>query len=272
MKPSIHRILVFSCAVLMLYSGFRLGKIWMEYHKAQSRYQELNACLRFDSPSDSQKEENENSPNRTPDTGSFLDDRFLSSEVPDIIPAVSFEALEAINPDIAAWILVPETRLSYPVVQGKDNEYYLNHLFSGEINGSGCPFFDFRTSPDFTDFHMIIYGHHMKNGTMFAALENYKDQDFYEKNPAFWLLTPEAAWKLEIFSAYVADEQDNAWKLDFSGEQEREAWLQAVTEKSLISCRIAPETEDQVVTLSTCTYDFENARLVVHGILKGEIR
>lgn len=259
LKAWIYRILTVFCAAVMVWSGYSLAKIWLEYHRAEAGYTDLESSIL-------QNAEKGSGSAAGTDSG-------LSTGTDSVSPvAVSFEALEAINPDIAAWILVPETRLSYPVVQGKDNEYYLNHLFSGEINGSGCPFFDFRTSPDFTDFHMIIYGHHMKNGTMFAALENYKDQDFYEKNPAFWLLTPEAAWKLEIFSAYVADEQDNAWKLDFSGEQEREAWLQAVTEQSLISCRIAPETEDQVVTLSTCTYDFENARLVVHGILKGEIR
>lgn len=267
----IRRALVLSCAVLMLYSGFRLGQIWLEYHKAQAGYEKLEVFLRYDRPQD-QPEENTGEDSRNMTSGSAPDDGAFSAGVSAGIPAVDFEALSAVNPDIAAWIMVPETKLSYPAVLGKDNAYYLSHLFNGDVNGSGCPFFDFRTSPDFTDFHIILYGHHMKNGTMFAALENYKDQDFYEKNPVFWLITPEGSLRLEVFSVYVADEREHAWKLDFSCTEEKETWLQEIGKKSLISCHVSPETDDQVVTLSTCTYDFENARLVVHGILKQEAR
>ena len=83
------------------------------------------------------------------------------------------------------------TKINYPIVQGEENSYYLKHLFSGEWNGSGCIFLDFRNDASFADRHSIIYGHHMKNGTMFTDLDKYKKQEFFDEHPIALLITPD---------------------------------------------------------------------------------
>ena len=185
-------------------------------------------------------------------------------------PEVDFAALAAVNPDVTAWLYGPDTGISYPVVQGTDNDYYLDHLFDGTANGAGCLFVDASCRPDFSGRNTVIYGHRMKNGTMFAALGNYQEQAYYDAHPVFLLLTPEGRYVVELFSGYVADTAESAWTLDFSDEQAYQAWLEEVVEKSAFSSEVSPGAEDRVVTLSTCSYEFENARFVLHGVLRPE--
>lgn len=130
---------------------------------------------------------------------------------------VDFEALARINPDVAAWLILEGTALSYPVVQGQDNEYYLDRLFDGSYNASGCLFLDSRCEARFASPNSIVYGHHMKDGSMFAALDGYKEQEFYEAHPSLLLLTPGGDYEAQVFSAYVAPTDAAAWRLDFEG-------------------------------------------------------
>lgn len=183
---------------------------------------------------------------------------------------VDFTALAAMNPDVTAWLYGPDTGISYPVVQGTDNDYYLDHLLDGTANSAGCLFVDTSCRPDFSGRNTVIYGHRMKNGTMFAALGNYQEQVYYDAHPVFLLVTPEGRYVVELFSGYVADTAESAWMLDFSDEQAYLAWLEEVGEKSAFSSKVSPRAEDRVVTLSTCSYEFENARFVLHGVLRPE--
>ena len=112
--------------------------------------------------------------------------------------------------------------LYYPVVQGRDNQYYLKRLFDGKWNSAGCIFLDSRNEPDFSDGHSIIYGHHMKNGTMFSGLTEYKKQEFYEGHPTILLVTPEQSIRVEIFADYVASVEDNAWEIAMGSDVEFE--------------------------------------------------
>ena len=185
-------------------------------------------------------------------------------------PKVDFESLQQINPDVVGWLYCEGTEINYPVVQGEDNSYYLNHLFDGTYNVNGCLFLDAGSLGDFSGRHSIIYGHHRKNGTMFSTLEAYKDQSYYESHPQMLLMTPTQNYTVEIFAGYVADTNDDAWKLDFTSEAEREAWIQAAMARSTFQSDISPAATDKILTLSTCSYDFNNARYVVLGVLKNE--
>ena len=140
-------------------------------------------------------------------------------------PEVDFTALAAVNPDVTAWLYGPDTGISYPVVQGTDNDYYLDHLLDGTANSAGCLFVDTSCRPDFSGRNTVIYGHRMKNGTMFAALGNYQEQVYYDAHPVFLLVTPEGRYVVELFSGYVADTAESAWMLDFSNEQAMELAL-----------------------------------------------
>lgn len=183
------------------------------------------------------------------------------------LPQVDFEALRAINPDVVGWLVIDDTNINYPVVQGNDNQYYLRHLFTDEYNASGCIFLDSRNASDFTDSHSILYGHHMGNGTMFNGLMDYKEQGFYDAHPTALLLTPAGDCEIEFFSGYVANVRADAWQVEFGSEGEFAEWLQAVKAKSLFQSEVVLSSADKVLTLSTCSYEFENARFVLHGVL-----
>lgn len=181
-------------------------------------------------------------------------------------PSVDFAALQEINPDIVGWIYIEGTDVNYPVVQGQDNKYYLNHLVDGTWNSSGSIFLDAECTDVFTDRHSIIYGHHMLNDSMFSALMDYKKQEFYDEHPVALYITPERRCKIILFSAYVAKSTESAWQTDF-GFHGFNQWLSDVSGKSLFVPKYAPNEDDLIVTLSTCSYEFDDARFVIHGFL-----
>lgn len=184
-------------------------------------------------------------------------------------PVVDFAALESINSDCVAWIRIDGTEIDYPVVQGHDNSFYLKHLFGGEWNGAGCIFLDSRVNPDLSDRHSVLYGHHMKNGTMFSDIAKYKDQTFYENHTTGMILTPTENYRIEFFAGYVAGADDEtAWKVTFATEDEYVDWLNETVGRSWFNSEVIPTAEDRVITLSTCSYEFNNARFVLIGRLK----
>lgn len=190
------------------------------------------------------------------------------TQTPNNDPTIDFDALLSINPDCVGWIHIPDTGISYPVVQGSDNSHYLKHLFNGEWNISGSIFLDCRVDASLSDRHSIIYGHHMKNGTMFSGLTKYKKQQYYEEHPIGLFITPECTYKIEFFAGYVAGVDEDAWKVGFQSDEDFEAWIEETKRKSWIESPLSPAVTDRVLTLSTCSYEFDNARFVLLGILK----
>lgn len=191
------------------------------------------------------------------------------SEQMDGIPRVDFAALGRINPEVVGWLYAPDTVISYPVVQGPDNTYYLDHLFDGTRNSAGCLFLD-SGCQGLTGKNSVIYGHHMKNGTLFASLECYQDQDYYDAHPYIYLITPERTLTIEIFSAYVTGKEGEAWQMTFSSQEEYGMWQERIRERSCFECDIIPQVTEAVVTLSTCDYTFQGARFVCHGLVREE--
>lgn len=183
-------------------------------------------------------------------------------------PEVDFGALQALNPDVSAWVIIEGTAINYPVVQGADNSFYLNHLFDGTYNRAGSIFLDFRNRNDFTDRNTVLYGHHMKNQTMFAQITLYKDQSYYDQHPTGMLLTPHGNYTIYFFAGYVTDMNSQAWKLQFESDEEFAQWLEEAAAGSTFSGDITPTAQDRVVTFSTCTYEYDDARYVLVGVLR----
>lgn len=182
-------------------------------------------------------------------------------------PYTDFDALRETNPGLVAWIRCEGTNIDYPVVQGTDNEYYLTRLPDGTTNKMGSIFLDFRCSPDFSGKNSAIYGHHMKSGDMFAALENYREQAFYDEHPVVMLYTSERDYLMEVFAGYVVNAEWETLPLDFDSTAGFELYVSGVRRRSVFESGADISASDRLITLSTCTYDFSEARFVLVGKL-----
>lgn len=173
-------------------------------------------------------------------------------------------------PDMAAWLRSPDGTLDYPVVQGEDNVFYLTHLADGSENKLGAIFLDCQANDDFSSSVSVIYGHAARGGQMFGSLNAYKEQEYYDANPVLQLYTAEAAYEIELLAAYLADGAVDTYPTGFQSEEEKKEYLQEISERSFFKSAFAPEegTDSRLVILSTCTYEFEDARLALVGQLR----
>lgn len=257
MKKAIHYLLLAFFMVLLLFSSWKLVSALLSYKEGQDSYASLEQYVSFEIVA-------------TEPLPSEQTEEPIATETEETDktpwPKVDFEQLEAINPDVVGWICIEGTNINYPVVQGEDNDYYLSHLFDRSANSSGSIFLDSYCAPDFTDSHSILYGHHMKDKTMFYSLMEYKDQAFYDTHTEGMLITPQGNYRIRFFSGYVSDTWSNAWERDFV-TNDFETWLQDIAERSCFSSPYAPVPGDNIVTLSTCSYEFETAKFVLHGYI-----
>ena len=180
---------------------------------------------------------------------------------------MDFAPLQAINPDIVAWLRIPGV-LEYPVVRGEDNSYYLNHTVQKTYNIAGSIFLDYRNERDFSDSKNIIYGHNMKDGSMFGGLKAYMDSEFFRKSPCIrifrqgkWIVCP-------IFSCHVVQENDHSPYQAGMTKTEREAYFTAMSQQSLYDTGIKKYENEDFLTLSTC--HGWGKRLVLHAIIPHE--
>lgn len=248
--PLILLALVF--LAIAVFSAWQLFGILYEYRQGERTYDELSQFAATPTP-----------PPSTPDTPEV-------TPAPDEIlwPEVDFAGLQAINDDVVGWIYLEDTHVNYPVVLGPDNDYYLNRMYNGVGNGAGSIFMDYRNNGMFTDRNNILYGHRMNNGTMFADISKYSNREFFESHPYVLIVTPEGKYKAEVFSAYIANTTYSSWDQGFDGDDIYLQWLETLKSRSYFDREISFTADDRVLTLSTCTYEFENARFVVHAILR----
>ncbi|MBY0753924.1 class B sortase [Clostridium sardiniense] len=175
--------------------------------------------------------------------------------------------LMKINEDYKMWIEVPNTNINYPVVQGKDNDFYLNHDFNRKESSSGAIFIDYKNDID-KDKNIVIYGHNMKNKSMFQNLMKFKDEEFWKNNNKIILTIDGKKYEYEIFSAYVNNVNNVEFKFDFRNDDEYLKYLQEIKEKSIFSRDTDIISNERIVTLSTCSYENDDARMIIHGRFK----
>jgi sortase B len=185
-------------------------------------------------------------------------------------PEVNFTALKSDNADAMGWIYSPNTVISYPVVHGSDNEYYLTHLFDGTTNKLGTIFVDCRNGSNLSDQNTLIYGHNMKNGSMFASLHNYSSQAYYNQHPYYYLYTENATYRVDIFSAYLTTTADACFCTDYGSEETFSLFLSGAKANSAITTSVDVSAQDRIVTLVTCHSSSDDARYVVMGKLVAE--
>lgn len=249
--------LVFTCGVA--FGIYQICDILQEYEEGTDAYEDLGEYIEL--PDASEDPEGTKAPSETQSESGETDES-------SIWPQVDFEALKSVNSDIVGWIYLEGSEINYPIAQSEDNSYYLKHLFDRSSNSSGCIFLDCRNDSGFSDRHSIIYGHHMKNGTMFSGLDAYKAQEYYDAHPTILLMTPDRNFEIEIFAGYVASVKEDAWQVGFESDADFEEWLVRAIDRSCFDSGISPVVTDRIVTLSTCSYEFDNARFVLLGILR----
>lgn len=176
--------------------------------------------------------------------------------MPDVPLTIDFAVLQDASPDIIAWIYSEGTPISYPVVRSADNQDYLRRLPDGSYSSGGSIFLDCRCAADFSEAVSIIYGHNMKNDTMFGTLPAYREQAYYDAHPCLWLFTPEQTFRLDVLAGMETGAASEIYSLDAAA-------LAEITAHSDFQSQHEPETDDRLLLLSTCSYTFENARYVL---------
>ena len=174
---------------------------------------------------------------------------------------VDFDKMIADYPDVVGYIYCANTNLKNPIQYGKGNDYYLTHDSKGNTNNNGSIFVEQVNSGSFSDNNTIIYGHNMKSGMMFADLTKYKDKSYYSSHPYIYIYTPSQNYRLDLYAGFVCEHDDEVYATSLTQDQ-----LKAMAAKSTFTSNIGTPT-GKTVTLSTCSYEFDNARYVVVGAL-----
>lgn len=186
---------------------------------------------------------------------------------------LKYSYLYALNQDFVGWLNIPGTNLDVQVVQGKDNASYLRHDFYGKWNRYGCPFMDYKNDSKYLDDNTIIYGHHMTDGLIFSNLDKYKTLEGYKESPIIEFNTLYDTYYFKIFSAFYinatpADDNNyffNFMITDFSTDERFSKFVDELKKRSVIDTGISVQPDDKLLTLVTCTFDFNDARFVVVG-------
>ena len=191
------------------------------------------------------------------------------SSVHEVQPMSRTEKLQQINRQIVGWIQVEGTAINNPIMQAGDNDFYLDHNHLNEKSRSGSIFLDYRNDARIVGKHTILYGHVMRDGTMFGQLPNYANQQFLDAHPTFEIELMGNQYKVEIFSAYETTTDFYYIETVFPTKEAYATFLQSIRQKSIVSTLADVVPEDDVITLSTCTTStFNEKRFVIHGKMK----
>lgn len=246
-------MLIVSLAAVVI-SGINVFRLSREYQKGINEYQQLEsyASVKEEAPVQEESTEAE------------------ETEEESLIPVsvdIQYDELKKINEDFAGWLYYEPLDISYPIVRGNDNDYYTHYTFEGEKNSSGAIFMDFLNKTDYSDYNTIVYGHNMRNGTMFGSLKKMlNDFSIQEENPNFYVFTEDKAYMYEIFAVYLTQADSRTYDL-IRNEEEQQGFLDYVDETATWRSDKVVSAFDKVMTLSTCHGLHSNNRTIILGVL-----
>ena len=246
-------MLIVSLAAVVV-SGINVFRLSREYQKGINEYQQLEsyASVKEEAPVQEESTEAE------------------ETEEKSLIPVsvdIQYDELKKINEDFAGWLYYEPLDISYPIVRGNDNDYYTHYTFEGEKNSSGAIFMDFLNKTDYSDYNTIVYGHNMRNGTMFGSLKKMlNDSSIQEENPNFYVFTEDKAYMYEIFAVYLTQADSRTYDL-IRNEEEQQGFLDYVDEIATWRSDKVVSASDKVMTLSTCHGLHSNNRTIILGVL-----
>lgn len=245
-KVSVISIIILMIAIgVFLFSGYQLYKIYIEYRIGAKEYTQIKKSVIKET---------------------IVKDEETGEKRSDFI--VDFEALKALNEETVGWIRFDEPqRISYPVVQGVDNSKYLRTTFEEKKNAVGAIFLDVGNAVDFSDRNTFIYGHNMKDRSMFGELRNFKNAEFCEQNPYFYIYTPDGREiQYLIFAVKVVGDTAGEYRRQYANDADFSGYIRLIRTGSLYSPNVEVGPSDRIVSLSTCTNVREDERLLVHGV------
>ncbi|MCF0145801.1 MAG: class B sortase [Eubacterium sp.] len=272
---------IIACVGIIGFSGYKLISIWMQYKAGDDEYASLRE---FTAPSEASVEEI--IPEVTPEpaveeipevTEEEKEEEEVKEAKPEADPDyiytrrkppidVDWDSLKEINEDIVGWIYIGVLDLSYPVVHGEDDDYYLHRTFMREDNFAGSIFVEADNHGDFKDPNTIIYGHNMLNGSMFGSLSRLTSEELYKEDPYFWIMTPKGNIRYRMFSIHETAVDSNVYTLFNGVDHKFLAWCKDMKKQSKVELQDEKfSLHSRVVTLSTCTGDVRS-RYVVQGI------
>ena len=231
MKRMINNILLIICIFIFCISTWKLYGYYRSYKKAKDTYSKIA------------KENVKISKNER---------------------KIDFKKLKSQNQDIAGWIYIRGTTIDYTIVQGKDNEEYLHQDFNKKKSSSGTIFLDNNCKKDFTSDNNIIYGHHMKNGTMFAQLLKFREKSFLKKHNEIMIFTPDRTIHLKVISAY-AQKAQNKIPVTFANDKQKKAYIKKIESMSEQTIKTSRINDSHIYTFVTCSYEGEDNRTYVHA-------
>ena len=242
------KIIILLCTIAILLAIFNISLTIYEYKTSSNYYESFDEITFIENEITTSVEDKDN------------------KDFANINIKVDFDMLKKVNSDIVGWIYIEDTPINYPIVQGKDNSFYLKHLFNKEYGIAGCVFLDCNNSSDFKDLNSVVYGHHMRDETMFTSIAKYKKQSYYDEHQIAIIITPHETITVKLFAGFVANPQsDDAWKIEFKEKYEFELWKEKIIAKSLFKSNYIPNKDDTIITFSTCSYEFDDARFVLYG-------
>lgn len=251
MRKAVTVILILLLSGILIFASYMAIKEVREYEAAEQLYEELQEEYVETKPTE------DTEPDETPE----------QTEPIEAAPiTVDFTSLLEQNSDIVGWIYCPDTPINYPVVQAEDNGRYLRRDLNGKYLVSGTVFVDYRNGAIGDDANYIVYGHNMKDGSMFSSLAKYKEQSYYDEHPILYYLTPNGDYKIELYAGIVV-KRDALIYVPNPDEAEFTEFLRNAKDKSTFKSDVEMTENDTLITLSTCSYEYNNARYIVIGKL-----
>lgn len=286
MKKSMRRFIIAVLLGVFLFSSGMVLKKYLDYRAGEAIYSDVEQLAGLDieenkeqeNPPEDVTEPDEDAQPQNQEEEEDNEDNIKEEKKQNPLPAVSIEnlkhldleALRKVNKDVMGWIIIPGAGISYPLMDGDDNSYYLNRTWDKEWNTMGSIFLEAECSSKLSDFNTIIYGHNMRNTTMFSNLKKYVKKSYWSAAPYVYLATEKGVYRYDIFAAYEVEVDGHVFWLDIEDEQLKQMFIDRSLEMSEINTGIVPTTSDKILSLSTCTGNGHEKRMVVQAVFAGE--
>ncbi len=267
-----RRLVIVVAVVLFCYSAYQLISTFLEYRQGTEEYDNLENLVFAQMPTQppariteqAEPKQTEEKQDITETQPGLQEETVVNLQQEAQMNYVDFATLKEMNEDSVAWIILYGTNINYPVLQGEDNDFYLHHTFNKKANAAGSVFIDAAIEEGMEGKNVIVYGHNMRNGSMFGTLAYYKNEQMFKNYPAFLVYTENGAYEYAIYAAFTTTAGSNVYIPDFGSEESFLEYIDRMKGLSLYDTGVEVSADDKIMTLSTCSGS-NNGRFVVQA-------